>query len=86
MTHYWANDGFLTNGNEIRRRIDEIDAIPAVLIHGRHDISGPAITPWRLHQQWPSSELIIVEAEGHDGPESLEQLRLAVDTWVAPDR
>ena len=25
MTHYWANDGFPTNGNEIRRRIDEID-------------------------------------------------------------
>ena len=86
VTHYWANDGFLTDGNEIRRRIDEIDAIPAVLIHGRHDISGPAITPWRLHQQWPSSELIIVEAEGHGGPESMEQLRRAVDTWAEPDR
>lgn len=86
VTHYWANDGFLTNGNEIHGRIDEIDAIPAVLIHGRHDISGPAITPWRLHQQWPLSELVIVEAEGHGGPESMEQLRLAVDTWAEPDR
>lgn len=25
VTHYWANDGFPTNGNEIRRRVDEID-------------------------------------------------------------
>lgn len=82
VTHYWANDGFLTNGDEIFNRITQIQGIPAVLIHGRHDISGPAMTPWRLHQQWPTSQLIIVESEGHGGPESMEQLRLAVDAWA----
>lgn len=86
VTHYWANDGFLTNGSEIDGRVEEIATIPAVLIHGRHDISGPAITPWRLHQQWPASQLIIVESEGHGGPESMEHLRRAVDTWAGPDR
>jgi proline iminopeptidase len=86
VTHYWANDGFLTNGNEILNRISEIEGIPAVLIHGRHDISGPAITPWRLHQQWSASRLVIVESEGHGGPESMEQLRLAVDRWADPAR
>jgi proline iminopeptidase len=86
VTHYWANDGFLTGGNEIHGRLDKIGAIPAVLIHGRRDISGPVITPWRLHQQWPASQLIIVESEGHGGPESMEQLRRAVDTWAGPVR
>ena len=52
----------------------------------RRDISGPVVTPWRLHQQWPASQLIIVESEGHGGPESLEQLRRAVDTWAGPVR
>jgi proline iminopeptidase len=81
VTHYWANDGFLTGDAEIFQRISEIEHIPAVLIHGRHDISGPAITPWRLHQHWPASRLIIVESEGHGGPQSMEQMRVAVDAW-----
>lgn len=84
VTHYWANDGFLTDGAEILGRIEEIGDIPAVLIHGRHDISAPAITPWRLHQHWPASQLVIVESEGHGGPESMERLRLAVDAWARP--
>ena len=84
VTHYWANDGFLVGGAEILRRISEIGDVPAVLIHGRHDISGPAITPWRLHQHWPASRLIIVESEGHGGPASMEHLRLAVDAWAGP--
>ncbi|GAA1855304.1 prolyl aminopeptidase [Microlunatus capsulatus] len=83
VTHYWANDAFLSGDAAIRRRVSEIGHIPAVLIHGRHDVSGPAITPWQLHQQWPASRLMIVESEGHGGPESMEQLRLAVDAWSA---
>jgi len=79
VTHYWANDGFLTDGNVILDRAAELQDIPAVLIHGRHDISGPSITPWRLHQHWPASRLIVVESEGHCGPRSMEHLRLAVD-------
>ena len=84
VTHYWANDGFLAEGAAILDRVTELQHIPAVLIHGRHDISGPLVTPWRLHQCWPTSRLIVVESEGHGGPQSMEHFRLAVDAWAGP--
>jgi proline iminopeptidase len=74
VTHYWANDAFLTGGNEVLSRMAAISHIPAVLIHGRHDVSGPAITAWRLHEQWPSSRLVIIESEGHGGPKAMNEM------------
>jgi proline iminopeptidase len=82
VTHYWSNDGFLRNNSEILRRVPVIATIPAVLIHGRRDISGPAITAWRLHQLWPASRLCIVEQEGHGGPQSMEEMRDALDGFA----
>ncbi len=70
--HYWANDCFLRGADAIRERASELGGIPGVLIHGRHDISGPAITPWLLHRAWSGSELIVVEDEGHGGPKEME--------------
>ncbi len=77
VAHYWSHDGFLNGENRIIARMDRIGHIPAMLLHGRRDISGPAFTPWLLHQRWPASRLHIVEAEGHGGPEMMEQMRLA---------
>ncbi|ESZ21550.1 prolyl aminopeptidase [Mesorhizobium sp. L48C026A00] len=82
VTHYWSNDGFLQNGKEILRGVSAIEHIPAVLVHGRRDISGPAITAWRLHRIWPASRLNIVESEGHGGPQSMEQMRVALDSFA----
>ncbi|MBO4222397.1 prolyl aminopeptidase [Bradyrhizobium neotropicale] len=82
VTHYWSNDGFLRNGREILDRVSAIAHIPAVLISGRRDISGPVITAWRLHQSWPASRLCIVESEGHGGPQSMEQMRIALDSFA----
>lgn len=78
VTHYWSNDGFLTEGNEILPRIHELNGVPGYLIHGRKDISGPAITPWKIHQRWDTSRLVIIEKEGHGGPESMAALTSAV--------
>jgi len=72
VTHYWAHDCFLRGPARIRHRIAELAGVPGVLIHGRHDVSGPAITPWLLHQAWPGSELVVVESEGHGGPREME--------------
>jgi proline iminopeptidase len=82
VTHYWSNDGFLKDGKEILCRVSAIGHIPAVLIHGRRDISGPVIVAWRLHQLWPASRLCIVESEGHGGPQSMEQMRVALDSFA----
>lgn len=79
VTHYWSHDGFLRGSDRIIAGMDRISHIPAVLLHGRHDISAPAMTPWRLHQRWPASSLHIVETEGHGGPEMMNRMRLASD-------
>lgn len=82
VTHYWANDGFLPGDRAILRRVEELAHIPAVLIHGRHDVSGPVITPWLLHRKWPASRLIVVESEGHGGPQSSELMAEAISGFA----
>lgn len=65
VTHYWARDAFLAP--PILERMDRLVDVPATLIHGRRDVSGPAVVAWRLHQAWPGSELLIDEGDGHVG-------------------
>jgi proline iminopeptidase len=82
VTHYWANDCFLAGPDRVRDRIAQLADIPGVLIHGRHDISGPAVTPWSLHQAWPNSELIVVENEGHGGEQEMELTTDAISRFA----
>ena len=83
VTHYWSNDCFLTEGDEILSNMAAIAEIPAVLIHGRYDVSGPLETAWSLHRAWPASELVVLGDAGHGGrgfaearAAALERLRL----------
>lgn len=85
VTHSWANDGFLTNGQEIIPRIHGLNGIPGYLVHGRRDISGPAITAWELHRRWESSRLVVIEDEGHGCPASMAALTQAVEEIAAMD-
>lgn len=79
VTHYFSHDGFLGGETEILRRVHELAGIAGHLIHGRLDVSGPLITPWRLHQQWEGSTLRIIEDEGHGGTASIAALTAAVE-------
>ncbi|MGC5172576.1 prolyl aminopeptidase [Microbacterium sp. DT81.1] len=83
VTHFWSNDAFLPGEMAVLARIDEIRHIPAALVHGRRDISGPPITAWRLHRAWPASTLTIIEDEGHGGPRSCSALSDALDRFAA---
>ncbi|UKA52382.1 alpha/beta fold hydrolase [Arthrobacter sp. FW305-BF8] len=83
VTHYWSHDCFLTGGQAIMERVHQLNGIPGYLIHGRRDVSGPVITPWKLHQRWEDSRLIVVENEGHGGPKSLAALVEAVEEIAA---
>lgn len=83
VTHYWANDGFLIGDRTILARTDRLADLPVVLIHGRRDVSGPVVTPWRLHQRLPRSELHVAENEGHGGPGQTELMREAVARLTA---
>jgi proline iminopeptidase len=62
--------------------MDRLEGIPATLIHGRRDISSPAITAWQLHRAWPGSQLVIDEGDGHGGESMVERWRAANDNLV----
>jgi proline iminopeptidase len=49
-----------------------------VLVHGRHDISSPLDTAWRIHRAWPRSELIVLGDAGHGGGSFVQTLIAAV--------
>jgi proline iminopeptidase len=66
VTHYWSNGCFLDDA-PILPAMDRLADIPAVLIHGRYDVSGPLDTAWDLHKAWPASRLVVCEEDGHGG-------------------
>jgi proline iminopeptidase len=72
VTHYWSNDFFLDP--PILDCTNRLAGIPATLIHGRRDVSGPAVIAWQLHRAWPGSELIICETDGHGGPNMVKEM------------
>lgn len=82
VTHYWSHHAFLEK--PILENMECLSDLPAHLIHGRLDVSGPAQTAWLLHQQWPQSELTIVEDEGHGGPKMVAAWTRANTKPTAP--
>lgn len=66
VTHYWSHQCFLTDGH-IAAGMGRLAGIPATLIHGRYDVSGPIETAWTIHRAWPGSRLIVVDDAGHGG-------------------
>ena len=64
VTHYWRHAAWLENGS-LLRDVGRLAGIPAVLIHGRIDLSSPIDIPWQLGQRWPGSQLVIVDNAGH---------------------
>jgi len=62
--HYAAHLGFVDHGR-LWSAIDTLHHLPATFIQGRFDLCTPPMTAWRLHRQWPSSTLHILDDEGH---------------------
>ena len=80
VTHYWSQGCFLTDG-ELMAGMHRLADIPAILIHGRWDISGPLDVAWHLHRAWPKSELWILEDAGHGGMGFSEAMTAALDKF-----
>ncbi len=81
VTHYWRHTAFLTE-DQLIRNAAILNDIPGVLIHGRHDISSPLETAWRLHRAWRGSILQIIEA-GHGGGAMSESVAEAMNLTSA---
>ena len=79
VTHYWSHGCFLADA-QLLTHIARLADVPAVLIHGRHDVSGPLGTAWTLHRAWPASRLVVLDA-GHGGGTFPDELRKALDGY-----
>lgn len=66
VTHYWRHAAFLEE-DQLIRDAWRLNGIPGVLIYGRYDVSGPLVTAWKLHNQWASSRLHVLDDAGHGG-------------------
>jgi proline iminopeptidase len=71
VTHCWSADSWLAP-DELVANAERLAGIPGWLVHGRLDLSSPLDGPWRLHQAWPGSELVVVDAEGHGGDSMMD--------------
>jgi proline iminopeptidase len=80
VTHYWRHAAWLPDG-ALLRGVAALGGIPAVLVTGRMDVSGPPDVAWRLARAWPGAELVIVDDAGHGRgyPGMREALLAAVD-------
>ena len=66
VTHYWRHAAFLAE-DQLIRDASRLNGIPGVLIHGRYDVSGALVTAWKLHKQWATSRLHVLDDAGHGG-------------------
>jgi proline iminopeptidase len=67
--HYFSHAAWLED-NAVIRDASRLAGIPGVLIHGRLDLSCPAVTAWELARAWPGVELLIDDHSGHHGSDT----------------
>jgi proline iminopeptidase len=81
VTHYWANDHFLPDG-QLLRGAAALAGIPGVMVHGRYDVSGPLDTAWHMHRAWPGSELVVIGDAGHSSASMGPAIGAAIDRFA----
>lgn len=80
-SHFFSNGAWLREG-QLLRDAGALAGIPAVLVHGRHDMGNPVRTPWELARAWPGARLHIIEDSGHAGSDALGQVvRAAIEEF-----
>lgn len=72
-THYFAHAAWLDEG-ELIAGAHRLAGIPALLAHGRLDLSSPLDTAWELARNWPGARLEIVDDVGHKGGPAMARL------------
>jgi proline iminopeptidase len=78
--HYAVHRYFIED-NAILDRCGRISPLPAILIHGRHDLVCPVESSYNLYRHLPNSELRILPHAGHvvSGDEMIHALVTAAD-------
>lgn len=81
--HYFVNQAFMDDPNQILRDVDRIRQIPGVIVQGRYDIVCPMTSAWELHRAWPEAAFRIVPDAGHSAfePGIVHELVSATDQF-----
>ncbi|WP_458690309.1 alpha/beta fold hydrolase [Nocardia tengchongensis] len=73
VVHYWKHAAFLPP-SALLDGMPVLQGMPAVLIQGKLDVSGPAAVAWNLHKVWPGSHFVLIDDEGHGGPKMVQAM------------
>jgi proline iminopeptidase len=76
--HYFVNNGFFKDENQLLENLDVIRHIPAVIVQGRYDVVCPMESAWELANKWPEAEFIVTPNSGHSAFEK-ENIAALVD-------
>jgi len=81
--HYFINNCFFEEENQLIKRVSQIKNIPAVIVHGRYDVVCPIKNAWDLHHAWPEAKFEIIKDAGHavDEPGILDALVRATENF-----
>lgn len=63
--HYFQNNGFLTEDQQILNCMDAIADIPGIIVQGRYDMICPPVSAYTLAGLWPKARLTMVGRAGH---------------------
>jgi len=63
--HYFINNCFLDEDEQLLRRIDRMKGVRGEIVQGRLDMICPPISAWRLQQAWAECRLHLVPMAGH---------------------
>jgi proline iminopeptidase len=82
VTHYWSHAAWIEDG-ALLAGVSSLAHIPAILIHGRGDVSSVLDVPASVAARWPAAELVWVD-EGHrGGPQMAAALETAAQRFAA---
>jgi proline iminopeptidase len=82
VTHYWSHGSWLEEG-VVLREAHRLVGIPGVIVQGTLDLSNLVGTPWELARAWPDAELVMIDQAGHDGSDSMVEVRVGFLDSVA---
>ena len=62
--HYFTHE-VIAPEDSLLNKIDKFRHIPSIIIQGRYDVICPIKTAYKLHQEWPEAEYVVVPDAGH---------------------
>ena len=63
--HYFKNNGWLEQDDQILQSMPQIAEIPGIVVQGRYDVICPPRAATQICAAWPASELVLIDDAGH---------------------